>query len=71
MTCPNCKSTDILPITYGTPSLSGARLVKAIESKEIVLGGCTLCGPAPRWYCRSCEHRFDTEKPKKGWFTRK
>lgn len=71
MTCPNFQSTDIIPITYGTPPLSGARLVRAIESKEIILGGCYLCGDAPKWYCRSCEHRFHDQLPKKSRLQRK
>ena len=73
MNCPNCNSTDILLITYGTPPLEGARLVKAIEDKEIVLGGCFLCGDAPAYYCRSCNHSFDdvTERKKASLFRRK
>ena len=70
MNCPNCNSTDILPITYGAPSLEGARLIKAIEEKEILLGGCFLCGDAPAYYCRSCEHRFgDATAQKKSVFS--
>lgn len=69
MKCPRCGSEDIIPITYGTPPLSGARLKRAIEEKTIVLGGCVLCGEAPAWYCRTCKHRFDGEKRK--WFGRK
>ena len=72
MTCPKCGSSDIIPITYGAPPLSGAALAKAIEEKSIVMGGCILCREeAPAHYCRSCEHRFgDARAPKKqkGWF---
>lgn len=71
MICPKCAGTDVIPITYGTPPVSGTRLARAIETKQIVLGGCSLCGPAPKWYCRSCEHRFDAEIPKKHRFFRK
>lgn len=67
MNCPDCASNDILPITYGTPPLSGSRLQRAIEKQEIILGGCFLCGDAPKYACRACGHRFDLpeEKQKK------
>ena len=65
MTCPKCQSTDIIPITYGTPPLSGARLQRAIDTRQIVLGGCFLCSDAPKWYCRSCECRFDSQPAKR------
>lgn len=72
MNCPNCNGTDIILITYGTPPLEGARLVKAIEEKQIVLGGCFLCGDAPAYYCKKCEHRFGDAlalKKRKKWFS--
>lgn len=65
MQCPNCGKEDIIPITYGTPPLTGARLKQAIERQEIVLGGCYLCGDAPGYVCRSCQHRFDPPKPER------
>ena len=65
MQCPKCGSEDILPITYGTPPLSGGRLARAVEEKTILLGGCALCGDAPAYGCRSCDHRFDAPKTEK------
>lgn len=65
MKCPNCGSNDIIPITYGTPPLSGAKLVKAVEEKSIILGGCFLCGDAPAYACRSCDHRFNPPNDQK------
>ena len=66
MNCPNCGSENILPITYGTPPLSGARLRKAIDAGELILGGCVLCGDRSAYACRVCGHRFG-ELPKKTW----
>ncbi len=59
MNCPNCASTDIIRITYGQPPFFGERLQRAIDQKEIMLGGCALCGDAPEYGCRSCGHRFN------------
>ena len=65
MKCPKCGSEDILPITYGTPPLSGGKLAKAVEDKTLILGGCALCGDAPAFGCRNCDHRFDAPEKEK------
>ena len=75
MDCPNCKSKDLIFITYGAPPVSGAKLAAMLEKQEIVLGGCINCGDAPAWHCRSCGHRFgdarEMRKPKFRWFGKK
>jgi len=65
MNCPKCGGSDILPITYGPPPVTGERLNKALEEKTIILGGCVFCGETPAYACRSCGHRFDAPKKKR------
>jgi hypothetical protein len=54
-TCPDCGSTDVVPIVYGLP---GRQLCDAAQRGEVVLGGCCVSGADPAWICRLCGRRF-------------
>ena len=51
--CPNCKSSNAVPIVYGLP---GWELAKEQEQGKVVLGGCVVMGDGsdPQWACKSC-----------------
>ncbi len=51
--CPNCKSTNVVPIMYGMPSYEG---FQASERREIILGGCIIYERQPDYGCLDCEH---------------
>ena len=55
--CPRCHSRDFVPICYGH---ANQEVMARAEAGEIALGGCTL--GAPKWYCRSCRHRWPKER---------
>lgn len=54
--CPECHSSDVLPILYGYPS---AEAFEAAARGELLIGG-SSDGDHPRWGCRSCGRRFCT-----------
>ena len=58
--CPSCGSKDIAKILYGKPFFD-EELEKALEEKKIKLGGCTITGHDPKYYCNLCETFFDTD----------
>ncbi len=51
LTCPECGSTDIVPIAYGLP---GQELVEAADRGEVILGGCIVWDNAPNLHCKAC-----------------
>ena len=53
--CPNCYSTNVVAIIYGSPTSEGFEMVKRGERE---LGGCTLSPDAPMWACKACHERF-------------
>ena len=53
--CPECKSTNIIPIKYGMP---GIEMREDADMGKIKLGGCGIVENAPEWYCNKCEHEF-------------
>jgi hypothetical protein len=57
LSCPSCGSKDIATILYGLPGTS-KKLEKAIENREITLGGCVNHDEAPQWVCNGCSHKF-------------
>jgi hypothetical protein len=55
--CPYCGAKNIAVILYGLPATTG-KLEKAIEKKQVTLGGCGIYDGAPQWVCNSCHLKF-------------
>ncbi len=53
--CPNCCSTDVVAILYGSPTLEGFEMVQRGERE---LGGCVVSHDSPMWACKACQQRF-------------
>ena len=54
--CPECGSTEVIPIVYGMPGLD---LMQAADRGEVALGGCVIVeGFDPTHSCRVCGHEF-------------
>lgn len=53
--CPECGSTEVIPIAYGLPAHS---LVEAAPRGEVEIGGCLISDDDPTHACRTCGHRF-------------
>lgn len=48
--CPSCKSNDqIIPVVYGKPT---RETVYSASKGLLMLGGCMISEPSPRWYCK-------------------
>lgn len=55
MTCPRCRSDQVVPILYGYPL---GKMVEAFERGEAEIGGCIVSGDDPRWLCKKCDFRW-------------
>jgi hypothetical protein len=63
--CPQCDSTEFIPIMYGYP---GPTMVELSHDKKVKLGGCAIilgedgkeC--MPNRYCSNCEHEWHTSE---------
>ncbi len=55
--CPYCGSTDVAEILRGMPVMSD-EMVKAIEEKKIILGGCCISEDDPKAHCNACGKKF-------------
>lgn len=53
--CPQCRSTDVVPILYGLPAPEAR---EEADRGEIALGGCCVSDENPRWHCNDCEHNW-------------
>tara|TARA_Y100001936_G_C16088465_1_gene683888 strand:+ start:4934 stop:5119 length:186 start_codon:yes stop_codon:yes gene_type:complete len=53
--CPDCNSSNLLPIIYGYPN---ADLKKKLDRGEAVSGGCEIWGGEPNWRCKDCNNEF-------------
>jgi len=62
-TCPECRSSNVVPIMYGEPTEEG--LEEARQGKH-VLGGCCIRDDSPIWHCRDCEHNWGDVVPRGG-----
>lgn len=49
--CPRCGVLGGVPIVYGLPGLG---LDEALDSGQLVLGGCLIGQDDPDWTCRHC-----------------
>ena len=57
LNCPNCNSKKIALILWGYANFD-REMEKAVENKEIVLGGCLVTDHDPKWECTACSHRW-------------
>ena len=57
LNCPNCNNDEIAFIFWGYPNLDND-IEKAVENKEIVMGGCIVTDHDPKWECTECHHRW-------------
>jgi len=57
LNCPNCNNDEIAFIFWGYPNLDND-MEKAVENKEIVMGGCIVSDHDPKWECTECHHRW-------------
>lgn len=55
LACPECGSTEVIPIVYGMPDWD---LHLASERGEVAIGGCIVIGDDPTHQCRACGHEF-------------
>ena len=53
--CPQCGSTEVVPIVVGYPSLE---MFESAERGEVALGGCCVEIDDPEWHCKDCERRW-------------
>lgn len=61
--CPNCGSTDTVPIIYGLPA------EEAFEEEregKVVLGGCIIFENSPKWHCKSCGYEWGRHEAEQG-----
>jgi len=55
--CPECKSKNVILITYGY--LDGSpEVMQKLENEEIYSGGCLIGDDSPKWKCRDCDKEF-------------
>lgn len=52
--CPACGRDTVIGIVYGEPS---REMMEKAQRGEIILGGCNVDYPAPRWECKTCKNR--------------
>lgn len=55
ISCPECGSTEVIPIVYGMPDQA---LFEASERGEVELGGCVILEDDFTHACRACGHHF-------------
>ena len=59
--CPNCNSSNVIPIVYGMPAPD---LQEQAERGEVKLGGCVVTDEDPDLYCNDCGSEFYQEGSK-------
>ncbi len=62
--CPVCSSEKIAVILYGLPAVS-EKLREAVNSGEIIFGGCMITPDRAFWECVVCKTRFHRKVIKK------
>jgi len=53
--CPNCNSTNVVPIMYGYP---GPEAVADSDKGRVHLGGCIVDIMQPDLYCKDCDCKW-------------
>lgn len=51
--CPSCGSKNVVPILYGYPG-DMDYVIKLVEEKKLVLGGCCVSDNDPAFECLDC-----------------
>lgn len=64
--CPVCGHKPVAEILYGMPRASEELFQQEKEGK-IVIAGCCIMIPTPKWECTKCEEQFFSEKEVKEW----
>lgn len=59
--CPYCGSEDIAEYIWGEPLLD-ENLFKALDNKEVILGGCCISDNDPQYHCNKCDKDFGKRK---------
>ncbi len=57
--CPQCGSTEIVPIVYGQP----VEIAEALQSVDWALGGCAIFLSIPDTHCKGCNHEWRKAEP--------
>jgi ribosomal protein S27E len=60
MQCPNCGSTEIVPIVYGYPT---KKTWQDQSEGKVVLGGCCVSSANPDVHCKACGHEWKKPMP--------
>lgn len=55
LSCPNCHSTNVIPIAYGYPE---PKLLEDSSQGKVALGGCNVDEDSPEWECQACKESF-------------
>ena len=53
--CPNCGSSNSIPIIYGEPS---PELMEQARKGEVALGGCIIYPDRNLFHCKDCEFDY-------------
>jgi len=56
-TCPDCGSNKIARILWGMPAMS-PKMQRDIDQGKLILGGCVVLEPDPKWQCVDCGVRI-------------
>lgn len=52
--CPQCGSSNVARILWGMPAFTPA-LEEDLEQGKVVLGGCCIAEPTPKYHCKDCD----------------
>ena len=56
--CPKCKSSEVVPIIYGSLR-NGCDTDKKIKRGEAIFSGtCIMGDTSPMWHCKECGHQW-------------
>lgn len=61
--CPNCGFSPMGSILYGMPVTSDEFFEK-VEKGSLIVGGCSITVPSPKWECKNCKFQYFSEKDK-------
>ncbi len=62
---PKCGSRDTAQILWGMPMMP-PELNEELEEGTVVLGGCCVPTPEPRYHCNKCKNDFAYRRTKPG-----
>lgn len=65
-TCPVCGHKPVAEILYGMP-VPSEELFQQRDEGKIVIAGCCIMIPYPKWECTTCDTQFYSEKEVNEW----